>query len=286
MSSAATTERLAELQEQLTAGVERLVSGEEWKRMLQMAALMPTYSLNNLCLILIQKPDATRVAGYRTWQKLDRHVRKGEKAIWVLAPMRRKIEVEDEKTGETTTVPAIRGFKPVGVFDLSQTEGLELPSLTRDVEGDAPDELWDSLTTLLEGEGYTVSRETPHTPGADGETDPTAHIVRIDPAKPPLHQLGTLIHEGAHIRLRHVEDVEEYRRHRGIKEIEAESVAYIVAGAWGLDSSASSFGYIGGWARGDVKKVRETAARVVESAHEMLADMGFGQEASVEMSLV
>jgi hypothetical protein len=269
----ATKERLTELQEQLTVGVEKLVSSDEWMRMLNMAAKMPRYSMNNLLLIAIQHPTAEYVCGFNTWKKLGRNVVKGSKAIWILGPVKRRLTLEDKDSGEEVKVQKLVGFKPVPVFAQDQTEGEPLPEITHQLEGDAPRSAWDGVVKQLAKDGYRVVITAPLTPGAEGETDPTSHIVRISPDSSALGQLATLIHEKAHIHLGHVDDLAAYRQHRGVMEVEAESVAYVVAGALGLDTSAYSVGYLGGWARGDVDLIRKTAERVVKASHEIVNDI-------------
>jgi hypothetical protein len=265
-----TKERLSELQEQLTTGVENLVSGDEWRRLLDMASKMHRYSMNNLLLIGIQHPSAEHVAGFNTWKKLGRTVVKGQKAIWILGPVKRRLTLEDKDSGEEVKVQKLVGFKPVPVFAQDQTEGEPLPEITHALEGDAPREAWDGIVRQLNMDGYCVVITTPLTPGAEGETDPTSRIVRVSPDSSALGQLATLIHEKAHIHLGHVDDFAAYRTHRGLMEVEAESVAYCVAGALGLDTSAYSVGYLGGWARGDVDLIRKTAERVVKASHEIV----------------
>src|SRR6202795_1891005 len=125
--------------DRLTEGITQLTSSDRWQDWLTMQSRFHHYSFNNTLLIMSQKPDATRVAGYNAWRKLDRFVRKGEKGIWILAPMVYKTDAEDAARDEATRV--IRGFKPVPVFDLSQTDGQDLPEvcvrLTGEDIGDA-----------------------------------------------------------------------------------------------------------------------------------------------------
>jgi antirestriction protein ArdC len=264
-------ERLEALQAQLTDQVAKLTSSDEWMKMLQITARMHNYSFRNLCLIVAQKEDATRVAGYRTWQQLGRQVRKGERGIQILAPLRGKQDVEDTATGEQSTVPVVRGFKIEHVFDVSQTEGEPLPDVgPKRLAGEAPRELWDRVVTLFAEDGYTVTREVPHHPTANGELVPSERTVRVHPDLGPLQALKTLLHERAHLSLGHTEDLATYRSHRGEAETEAESVAYVIAGSWGLDTSQFSVGYVAQWADGDLDKITKTADRVVATAHDTL----------------
>jgi antirestriction protein ArdC len=122
------SEALTQAHERLTEAVQSIVPGEDWERMLRTAAKFHRYSFHNQLLIFLQRPDATLVAGFRRWQQLGCHVRKGEKGIAIFAPCsyRTKVETED---GEEQTLQSIRGFRVVYVFDISQSEGEELPDL-------------------------------------------------------------------------------------------------------------------------------------------------------------
>jgi antirestriction protein ArdC len=264
-------ERLEALQHKLVGEVDKLTTSEGWNRMLQMSAKLHGYSLRNQLLIAAQRPEATAIAGYRAWQRLGRQVQPGQHGIQILAPLRGKREAEDRDTGETIAVPTIRGFRIATVFDIEQTDGEPLPGLgPKRLEGEAPRELWDRVVILFAEDGYTVTRDVPRNPGANGEIVPAAHQVRIRPDLGPLQALKTLLHERAHLSLGHTDDLTSYRSHRGDAEIEAESVAFVVAGSWGLDTSAYSVGYVAHWAEGDLDKITKTAERVVSAAHDTI----------------
>jgi hypothetical protein len=213
----------------------------------------------------MQRPDATAVAGYREWQKMGRQVRKGSQAIWILAPNKYKIETENEQTGEKDTAFALRGFRPAGVFAIEDTDGPELPKPAL-LAGEAPAAIWDGVTDLLQEAGYTVNRE-PIESRANGDTDPRTKRVRVDLRLSPMQALKTLVHEWNHVSLGHVQSIEEYQLHRGLQEVEAESATYVTMGALGFDTSAYSFDYITGWAKGDPKLLMATAERVLTAAH-------------------
>jgi hypothetical protein len=179
--------------------------------------------------------------------------------------------VTNLKTGEEERRRVIVNVKPVTVYAQDQVEGPPLPAFTPTrLSGDAPGELWDGLTSFLEEKGYSVTRVRPHSRGADGETDPEAMAVRIDPTHSPLHQLTVLGHEAAHVDLDHVSDIATYRTHRGPWEVEAESAAFIFFAADSIESGASSFEYIDGWSRGDLDLILKTAGRSIESAQRMI----------------
>ena len=196
----------------------------------------------------------------------------------MLAPMKGKREIEDEKTGEKTVVQSLRGFRPVAVFDVRQSDGPELPSLEAPIiEGDAPGALWDGLVGLLGDQGYRVEVGTPHVLGADGSTDPETKLVRVKPGS-PAHEAAVLLHEFGHIRLGHVEDLASYVTHRGRMELEAESFAYVVGASYGVEFDEAAIRYLAGWARGDAREVGALAATVVTAASSTLDELGFGDE--------
>ena len=129
-----TTNNRPDLLARLTDGISQLTTSEQWQRYLDFQGRFHRYSANNVVLIAMQSPEASRVAGFNAWRKMGRFVRKGEKAIWILAPMvYKQAEAED---GDDDRV--IRGFKPVAVFDVSQTDGEELPEVCTRLTADAP----------------------------------------------------------------------------------------------------------------------------------------------------
>lgn len=250
--------------------VERLSQSGQWRRFLDFARSFHQYSLNNLLLILAQKPDATMVAGYRQWQAKGRQVRKNETAIKIFGHSTKKIGNDDEnESTEREQQRTIHYFPVLSVFDISQTD--PIPGATpvpenpaQHLTGDDDHGVLQPLTAYLHSDGWAVLRE-PLT-HANGYTDTNRHVVVIGRDLAPEHAAKTLIHEAAHIKLQHIDDVNEYRQHRGRMEVEAESVAYIVGGLNGFDTSAYSIGYIDGWADEDLDLIREIAARVLRCA--------------------
>ena len=271
-------ERRAEaeaLQASIAEQVEQLRESEAWTRFLDFARVFHRYSINNLLLILSQRPDATRVAGYRTWQSVGRQVTKGQRGIRIFGGRDVVTREEDERTGEETE-HRTRRFFPVSVFDISQTEPVDPdaddPSaIAHRLTGDDPLGILAAVVDYLTAQGWTVERET-----IAGEvngyttTDGTRRVV-VDADLSPAHAAKTALHEAAHVLLHAEEDPAEYVEHRGVKETEAESVAYVVAGLLGLDTSAYSIGYVAGWPQGDAETIKATAARVLRAAH-TLAD--------------
>ena len=271
-------ERRAEaeaLQASIAEQVEQLRDSEAWTRFLDFAQVFHRYSINNLLLILSQRPDATRVAGYRTWQSVGRQVTKGQRGIRIFGGRDVRETVEDERTGEEKEERRVRFF-PVSVFDISQTEPVDPeaddPStIVRRLTGDDPLGILAAVVDYLTGQGWTVERE-PIAGDANGytTTDGTRRVV-VDADLSPAQAAKTALHEAAHVLLHAEEDPAEYVQHRGVKETEAESVAYVVAGLLGLDTSAYSIGYVAGWSEGDAETIKATAARVLRAAH-TLAD--------------
>ncbi len=264
------SERVEALHDELVAAVEQLVTGEQWQRALDVASQFHNYSWNNLLLIQTQAIDRgflpTRVAGFTQWKKLGRNVRRGEKGLKILAPVtyrRQDADVEDP-TGSTPRV--LVGFRVAHVFDISQTDGEPLPTIdTATVAGDAPDRLWDAAVAQITAAGFTVHRDSWPDPNLNGYTSWADRRVAVRDDLPAAHATKTALHELAHVQLH-----EASTECRGVKEVEAESVAYIVARAVGLKTGTYSFPYVATWAGGDVEVVRATGTRVTQCAHSIL----------------
>lgn len=267
---------MEQLHERLTAQVEALRTSDEWTRYLDFCRSFHSYSFNNLILILSQMPTASRVAGYRAWQGKGRQVRKGERGLRIFGTGTVKRTEEDPETGEEVEGKR-RVFFPVSVFDISQTDLMDgeedrstiAHALTGEDQGGIIERVVAHLTANgaqvefgpIEGgtQGYTIP--------ADEKTGESVRVV-IKEDNEPAQQAKTLLHEAAHITLGHLDDdFSEYVAHRGRYEVEAESVAYVLAGLLGLDSSGYSVGYVAGWAQGEAEVIRETAARVLGGVH-------------------
>jgi antirestriction protein ArdC len=280
-------DRLTRAHERLTAAVAALVDGDAWRTMLQVAARFPRYSTNNVLLITAQRPDATTVAGLRTWNTLGRRIRKGEKGIAILAPCTYRPQSTPGSDGAAAVEPAdsadperregrvLRGFRVAYVFDVTQTDGQPLPEVAPGpLTGDAPARLWQRLARVVEADGYRIERG----PCGDayGHTRFTEHIVRVRDDVAPAQATKTLAHELGHIRAEHhtrfAENYHRDTRCRGIAEVEAESIAYVVSAAAGLDTTDYTVPYIAHWAEGDTTVLRDTAARVITVARAILND--------------
>lgn len=290
---AARDAKLDALHDKLTGAVEQLVSGEDWKRALEFAARFRARSFGNTLLIWVQHldafesgrvpdPEPSYVAGYKQWQSLGRQVEKGQPGYMIFAPVtgrfasgnppdpkswRRLDRFEKPKPGEVVR-SRIVGAKPAYVWDVTQTSGGPVPERPRPLllEGEAPAGLWDGLAGLVEAEGYQVLRVEHEglIRGANGLTDYTARTVAVRTNMDPAAQAKTLAHELAHVKL-HGPGNGDGVRHRGIAEVEAESVALMIGAAHGMDTSSYTIPYVSGWA-GTVKDT--SPAEVVQATGE------------------
>jgi hypothetical protein len=165
------------------------------------------------------------------------------------------------------------GFRVVHVFDVAQTEGDPLPDVAPALlTGQAPAGLWDDLAAQVSGHGYTL--EHGDCSGANGYTDPTRRVVRVRADVDDAQAVKTLAHELGHLECGHVEDLPTYLTCRGRCEVEAESVAYLVLAAHGLDASGYTFAYVAGWVGGDLTRVRQAAETVTRAARTILDRRG------------
>lgn len=228
---------VAEIKKQLEDGVKSFKNGDAYKQWLSTVSKFHSYSLNNLILIAIQKPDAQQVAGYQTWKKLGRQIKHGEKGIKILAPCPYKKTLQDEN-GEEVEVKAV-GFRAVSVFDISQTEGKELPTIAKTLEGNV--EAYQVLIDrLIEIAPVPVRFDT-----VDGTKKGycTESEIVVKEGMSETQTVKTLTHELAHS-VMHWDGAE---RSREQKETEAESVAFIVCDHLGIDTSDYSFAYLASW---------------------------------------
>lgn len=251
-----------ELIEKLTEGISNLTSSEEWQHYLNFQSRFHRYSFGNVLLIAAQCHEATRVAGFNAWRRLNRFVRKGEKAIWILAPMVYKsADIED---GEDDRI--IRGFKFVPVFDVAQTDGEELPTVCNRLYGDDPAGHYATLLQVASSIGFMVEDHA-FDGSTNGDCCHSEHRIRVETRNTPAQRVKTLAHEIAHALLHEKFDS------RALAELEAESTAYVICQALGFDSSDYSFGYVATWAGGGyeaIAGIKASCERIQKSAATIL----------------
>jgi hypothetical protein len=253
-----------------------LLSSEGWQRWVRVRSTngLSRYSFGNQLLIAMQCPDATYVAGFRAFLDLNRCVRKGERAIRILAPMSvRENGTEGREGGENREQPRRTVFRSAAVFDVSQTEALpgtepiSLESPCQPIQGDTHVHLLTPLEQLAGELGYSVARRPLDGP-ADGWCDAHKREIVINDELPANAQVRVLVHEIAHALGIGYSD---YGRRRA--EVLVDTVTFIVCGAVGLDTSGSSVPYVAGWGesgeldviRGYAETIDEIARRIEDS---------------------
>lgn len=251
--------------EQLESGVQQYMTSESYTTYLATMSKFHNYSFYNIMLILMQNPDATHVAGYRAWQtNFHRYVKKGEKGIRILAPApfkahRKNADGEDEEI-------LVPNFRAVYVWDVSQTEGEELPSVDVDrLAGNI-----ENYTALLDG----VKAMAPY-PVELGDTGGTCcgycswndKKIMIQSGMSEVQTVKTAIHELAHS-LVHNPECKDAEQDKDTREVQAESIAYVVCNHFGLDTGDYSFPYVASWS-GDksLKELRKSQDVICKTAH-------------------
>lgn len=266
----------------LEAGIERIQTSEGFREYLKVASKFHAYSFNNQVLIWSQMPEASRVAGFHAWQDMGRTVRKGEHGIAIFAPMTFKAHDEDELGRAAIGTETTRtGFRLVYVFDISQTDGDDLPSLDyHHTQGETAGALWVQVERTAAAQNVTIGADAEHAHGsANGYYVPRERRIWHDPALTLDGKVSTVLHELAHVLDydAHKEEARtfDYQTHRGERETVAESVAYIVADFFGLDTAEESFTYVAHWSRepkvlkarmSEIQKLADALINALEAA--------------------
>lgn len=297
--SARVAAKVREAQDTLASEVEALCSGEDWKAYLALQARLHAYSPNNVMLIALQharahraglvpNPEPGLVAGFHTWRSLGRSVEKGQHGYVVLAPCRYDRRVATDGAGTERRLGAseqpganervehrqvLAGFRVEHVFELTQTSGVPIPEPPRPklLEGGAPAGLWEAMARLLEARGFAVALVAgpEEIGGANGQTSFSEHTVAVRADMDEAARVKTLLHEAGHVLLHEAPPGRQLPR--PLKEVEAESVAFVVAAAHGMATDAYSFPYVSAWAGGDgAKAVQATQVRVATAARELI----------------
>jgi len=310
LTSEKPAEKLKEITDRLEQGIKELFDSERYKEYLRVMSKFHNYSFNNTLLIAMQKPDASLVAGFSAWKNnFQRNVVKGEKGIKILAPSPFKIKKEMEKIDPATQKPVIGAdgkpvkeekeitipaFKVVSVFDVSQTEGKELPDIAVDTLTGDVERFKDVFAALEKTSPVPIGFEKIEG-GAHGYYHLEDKRIAIDEGMSELQTLKTAIHEIAHAKLHDIDlnapkEEQQDRPDRRTREVQAESVAYAVCQHYGLDTSDYSFGYVAGWSSGreldelksSLETIRSTAAEIINSIDQNIAEIQKAQDKEKE----
>ena len=277
-------EQIKQMHAELDRQVAAIQTSADWVRWLDVANAMHSYSFRNTVLIFVQRPNATMVGGAgNLWRsKFNRYPMAGEKAIWIFAPLLRKRTRAELEANPNLSERVCFGFKPVPVFDVSQTDGEPMPKnpmrAERD-EGQAPKFMHDGIVTMLSRAKFTLAFADPENlHGADGITrylDKTVHIAK---GMSQARTIKTEVHELAHVMLH--DPAEDGRpSHVGDVEVEAESVAYLVLGHYGVDPDAAySWQYVAKWAGRSTDAVQRSAERAMSCARKIIDAMSAHEE--------
>ena len=278
-------EKIQQTTEKLEQGILDFVSGEQYQDYLKVMSKFHNYSYSNSILIAMQRPDATYLAGYTGWQKnFKRQVLPGEHGIKIFAPAPIKQIVEKERLDPDTNLPVLDEngdpvkdtveiklpkFKVVIVFDVAQTTGEPLPELEiPDLDGNVT-EYENFLEAIRRTADVPVGFEQMEG-NSHGYFSPSEQRISIKEGMSQSQTLKTAIHELAHSRLHNIEQTEKNANGKGkdrnTKEVEAESIAFVVCSHFGLDTGDYSFGYIGTWSSGKDLPELKSSLQTIRSA--------------------
>ena len=282
-------DKVKELTTQLEEGLNSLKDSDEYKKFLTCMSKFHSYSYNNTLLIMMQMPQATYVAGFNSWKNnFHRNVKKGEKGIKILAPSPYKKMVETKKTDkngrsfieeEEVTIPC---FKPVTVFDVSQTEGEPIPELINgELESDVIN--YDLIKKALSQVSDVPISYTDIESDAKGYFDPKNSQIVIQSGMSQSQTIKTMIHEIAHSILHDYtkQTDKTEKKDRNTKEVEAESVAFTVCKHFGINTDDYSFGYILGWSKdaslkefkSSLETIQKCSSRIIGRTEAKLTDL-------------
>lgn len=254
-----------DITEKLEQGVEKVFQSDEYKNWLKFCSKFYNYSLNNQLLIYLQKPDASMVAGFTKWKQLGRNVEKGEKGIMIIspAPYKKDVMVKYEQDGEEvidTETKTFMNFKAAYVFDVSQTNGKEIPSIRPSLLTEQVKDYEKIKQAIINTSPVPVSFENikQDGKGPNGYFNPAKLSISVHNDLSEAQTLKTLIHEIAHSILDYPASDKEKKVDRSTAEVRAESVAFLVCDRLGLDTSDYTFKYVAGWSHGnDIKTLKE-----------------------------
>ena len=298
LSSEKPADKMKEITDRLEQGILGIYESDRYADYLRTMSKFHDYSLNNTILIAMQ--GGNLVKGYKQWEKeFDRHVKPGEKAIKILAPSPFTVKKQVEKIDPNTQKPVfdkdgkpvteekeikIPAFRVVSVFDVSQTEGKELPTLTYELTGNV-EQYKDFFAALEKTSPFAMGFEA-LSGGVKGRCNYEEKRIIINEGMDELQNIKTAIHEIAHATLHDIDKDAPERPDRRTREVQAESVAYAVCQHYGLDTSDYSFGYIAGWSsgkelaelKGSLETIRSTAASLIDTIDGHFAEIPKAQD--------
>lgn len=265
-------QEIAKLFDRLEIGVKSTFSSDNFKKYLELMSKFHTYSANNVCLILMQCPSASMVASASKWKSMERTIKRGSKAIRILIPnfYKKKIETEEkDENGDPVIVEKDAVYFSIGnVFDVEQTEGEELPSICKELQDDGEDikTLIDAVTSVSEVPVMYWNLKD----GSKGFYSKQKNQIVVKKDMSTSQTLKTLVHETAHSRLHN----KETDKTRQVKEIEAESIAFVVCSYFGLDTSEYSFEYVANWAKDkETAELREILNSIQKETKKLIQEI-------------
>ena len=292
-------ERLQQITAGIEQGIKELFESEKYMRYLSVMSRFHRYSVNNTMLIYMQKPDATLVAGYNKWKnQFERHVKKGEHGITIIAPTPFKKKIEEQKLDPDTKAPILDAegkavmeereveipmFRPVKVFDVSQTDGKPLPELASSLSGNVQN--YEAFMEALRRSAPVPLSVEPMAANMDGYFSPDQQRIAIRAGMSEVQTVSAAVHEIAHSKLHNYAKAQEEaaragdkeppkKKDRNTEEVEAESISYAVCQYYGIQTGENSFGYIANWSQGkELPELRASLETINKAAEELIADI-------------
>lgn len=275
-------DKVKEALKKLEDGIKNTMESEKFKSFLKFQSKFHSYSFNNAMLIYLQRPDASQVAGFKTWEKLERHVLKGQKGIMILAPCKhmfeKLVEKIDPKTNKPVTDPKTKevvkekvsaqrlSFRAVYVFDVNQTEGKELPTICEELQGNSIKS--ENIIKAIKHICEIPIVEKNITDGSKGYYSRMENLIAVKQDMTLDQTAKTLIHEFAHSQLHNTDAAGLLDR--ATKEVQAESVAFIVADHYGVDTSEYSFEYLASWSSGKELKELKDSLNIIQKTSDAI----------------
>ena len=259
--------RTKEMFENIVNKLQKIINDGDYEKFLKFQKNFRNYSFNNLILIFSQFPDATQVAGKSKWLKLGRSPINGSKKIWIIAPIPREYDkkvkkIKDGEEIEETETIQYNAYRYVYVYDISQTTGKDIPLQNQTLNSDDMSYFYEKLKSFS---NFPITEEE-ILGGADGYYNPKGKNIVIKNTLSVDDKAAVLLHELAHA----LYDDFNYKTNRDLSEVFVESIAYIVADHFGLDTSPCSFNYILKWAKGEPKTVLELGSKIQTCANSFI----------------